>query len=303
MEIENSDRLDRHYRDFSRAIRDEDSFILLYELTHREQPVSVEFLAREFGAGASYILEVLGRLERLKVAGRLGRSWAASSWAALMLRDLEESLAAVQLETMEASTASSNISLIGEATVATYNGLWTAGVSSITTAVDQDSASGARTAAGAMDQATGFTSERPDLAHNETEVTIIGDDIRVEVDNKLTLVGVYDEAILFPELPARLLKLAFYQRWLEASTVDLKKMSVQLAGSAIGELVLRAEARPASRPEAGLQSIRVILTHGPLDFLREGEIEFVTYFNDEPEVQHRRKLTVGVDPNLRKTLH
>jgi hypothetical protein len=135
------------------------------------------------------------------------------------------------------------------------------------------------------------------------EVTIIGDDIRIEVGNKLTLVGIYDEAILFPELPARLLKLAFYQRWFEVSDVDLKKVLVELAGPAIGELVLRAEARPATRPTAGLQSIRIIVTFGPVDFLREGEIEFVTYFNDEPAVHPRRKLTVGVDPNLRKTLH
>jgi hypothetical protein len=134
------------------------------------------------------------------------------------------------------------------------------------------------------------------------EVTIIGDDIRVEVGNKITLVGIYDEAILFRELPARLLKLAFYQRWLEMSA-DLKKVLVVLAGPAIGELVLRAEARPESRPPAGLHQIRIMLTFGPLDFLREGEIEFVTYFNDEQDVHHRRKLTVGIDPNLRKTLH
>jgi hypothetical protein len=168
MEIENSEQLDRNYRDFVRAIGDEDSFTLLYELTHREQPASVEFLAREFGADAAHVLEVLGRLERLKVVGRLGKRWVASSWAGLMLRDLEESLAAVLLEAVEASTVSASVSLIGEATVATYNGFWTAGVSPITTVVDQRAAGGARTAAGASDRATGFTSERPDLAHNET---------------------------------------------------------------------------------------------------------------------------------------
>jgi hypothetical protein len=168
MEIEDSHQIDRNYRDFFRAIRDEDGFTLLYELTYREQPASVEFLAREFGADAAYILEVLGRLERLKVAGRLGRRWVATSWAGKMLRDLEESLAVVRLEAVEASTVGANVSLMGEATVATYNGLWTAGVSPITTVVDQRTAGNARTAAGAADRATGFTSETADLAHNET---------------------------------------------------------------------------------------------------------------------------------------
>ena len=45
------------------------------------------------------------------------------------------------------------------------------------------------------------------------DLTIICDDLRQEIGRKLSFMGVYDEAIVFKTLPARVQKIALYQRW------------------------------------------------------------------------------------------
>jgi len=43
--------------------------------------------------------------------------------------------------------------------------------------------------------------------------TIISDDVREELGNKLSFIGVYDKSIFVPKLPARLAKLCFSHYW------------------------------------------------------------------------------------------
>lgn len=128
------------------------------------------------------------------------------------------------------------------------------------------------------------------------EVTIISDDCRVEVGNKVSLMGIYDEAIVFRTLPIRLLKLAFYQRWSEV--VGIRKVTIMVRGSAIGNLELRAEAKPVSSLKK-TERARVMATIGPLDFLSEGILDFQTFFNDDSEPRHSYQISVRTDPNLK----
>src|SRR5690242_16585044 len=115
-------------------------------------------------------------------------------------------------------------------------------------------------------------------ARNRTmkhEVTIISDDLRQEFGNKITLAGVYDYAIVFQSLPARMLKLSFYQKWTECS--DIRKVTILVRGSAItGEL--RADAKKASSGRT-TDHARIMLTLGPIDFVKEGTLEFQTFVN------------------------
>jgi hypothetical protein len=128
------------------------------------------------------------------------------------------------------------------------------------------------------------------------EVTIISDDCRIEVGNKITLAGIYDEAIVFRSLPARLLKLSFYQRW--ADFYDVEKVTIALRGSAIGDLDLRAEAKPSQPLKKGGHA-RIMIAIGPLDVLNQGTLEFQTFMNDESEPQHTHQIFVRTDPHLK----
>jgi|SRR6266851_5099031 hypothetical protein len=129
------------------------------------------------------------------------------------------------------------------------------------------------------------------------EVTIISDDCRIEVGNKVTLAGIYDEAIIFRNLPTRILKLSFYQRWSEFLTVE--KIIIVIRGSAIGSLEHRTEVKPPPSSAKKLGSARIIFSIGPLDFLNEGTLEFQTFLNDESEPRHAHQLSVRTDPNLK----
>jgi len=131
------------------------------------------------------------------------------------------------------------------------------------------------------------------------EVTIISDDVRVEAGKKLTLVGIYDQAILFPGLPSRLLKLSFFQRWLD--TTGIEKVVLEIRGSALGEATIRMEGRPTETIPKNEQErpVRIALTFGPIDFVRSGDIEFRTFFNESLQPSHTHTLEVRVDASLK----
>jgi hypothetical protein len=127
-------------------------------------------------------------------------------------------------------------------------------------------------------------------------VTIISDDCRLEVGNKVTLAGIYEEAIILRSLPVRLLKVSFYQRW--SDFFDVEKVRILIRGSAIGETEIRAEAKPiTSLKQTG--NGRIILAVGPLDLLNQGTLEFHTFINDDLEASHMHQISVQADPNFK----
>jgi hypothetical protein len=132
------------------------------------------------------------------------------------------------------------------------------------------------------------------------EVTIISDDLRVEAGKKLTLVGIYDQAIIFQQLPSRLLKLAFFQRWLETSGIE--KVFVEIRGEPLGDNSVRIEGGPTERETdraEPLPLVRIALIFGPVDFLRTGNIEFRTYFNDKSQPSHVHQLEIRSDASVK----
>ena|SRR5712692_381036 len=128
------------------------------------------------------------------------------------------------------------------------------------------------------------------------EVTIISDDCRIEVGNKVSLEGIYDEAIIFRSLPSRLLKLAFYQRWLDFPTPE--KVVIAVRGSALDDREIRFDVKPSSRSKQ-TGSARIIAIIGPIDFMKEGTLEFQIFLNDETKPLHSQQISVRTDPNLK----
>jgi hypothetical protein len=129
------------------------------------------------------------------------------------------------------------------------------------------------------------------------EVTIISDDLRHEIGNKFSINGIYDEFIVFPLLPSRILKLSFYQRWLDAS--EIKAVTIELCGPAIGEATFRVQAKPTAKLPNEPHPARITTFFGPLDFLKEGTIEFRTFFTESAKPDWIHRLTVKVDSDLK----
>ncbi len=118
---------------FFRAIRDEDSFTILWELAeHSPAPVPFESIRKTFGADPRYLLEVLDRLHHLGVATKAGRQWTVSHWAKSSLEYLEEIMKDVQIEVVQPVSSTMGIYASEALGVGTLDGFWTASSSQIT---------------------------------------------------------------------------------------------------------------------------------------------------------------------------
>ncbi|MGO9603653.1 MAG: hypothetical protein ACLQAT_09695 [Candidatus Binataceae bacterium] len=136
------------------------------------------------------------------------------------------------------------------------------------------------------------------------EVSIICDDIRTEEGHKLSLMGIYDEALLLAQIPGKLLKLSLYQRWRDVPRGATVK--VELRGNALpGPSRLEAKAdTPAKGKEANedaaaetpTMGVSLLIGFGPLDIIAEGYLEFVTFWEggSSPSHVHRMRVSTSV---------
>lgn len=131
----------------------------------------------------------------------------------------------------------------------------------------------------------------------EHEVTFISDDIRHEVGRKVSLLGLYDRAIVFNRLPARLLKLCVYQRWVNA--IELSSVVIELRGAPVGAVTYKVTGKSSEPPPQGRHGARIMLAIGPIDFVKEGKVEVLTYLNDESTARHIHEIDITVDANLK----
>jgi len=121
--------------------------------------------------------------------------------------------------------------------------------------------------------------------------THICDDVREERGNKLSLMGLYDEAILFPKLPARLPKLCLFQRWAEAH--DARTVKIGIDGTALDK-PHRVEARVDYAPgESRKEKLQIAIALSPLAFAQEGTLVISTYFNGASRPSHVHTLQIG----------
>jgi hypothetical protein len=131
----------------------------------------------------------------------------------------------------------------------------------------------------------------------EHEATFISDDIRHEVGRKISLLGLYDRAIVFNSLPARMLKLCVYQRWIDVTNIS--NVTIELRGGPIGAVTQRMIGKPSEPEPHGPHPARIMLAIGPIDFVKEGRLEVLTYINDESTASHVHEIEISVDPTLK----
>ncbi|MDO8432837.1 MAG: hypothetical protein Q7S58_10570 [Candidatus Binatus sp.] len=129
------------------------------------------------------------------------------------------------------------------------------------------------------------------------DFTIICEDIRQEIGRKLSLMGMYDEAIIFKRVPARLAKLCMYQRW--SGSDQPQKARVLLRGSALSGSFVAHGARDLEHYNPDVKRANVMIVFAPLDVVDVGEIELVTYFDESDLPSHTHRIEIRVDPDLR----
>lgn len=123
-------------------------------------------------------------------------------------------------------------------------------------------------------------------------ITHICDDIRFETGNKVSLMGLYDQAVVVKKLPARLSKLCFFQTW--ADSPGVTSVAVELRGEPVGA-VFRIEGRVLREEEKTKTRLRLMLTFSPVELRAEGEVEFVTYCNESSKPEWTHRITVRLD--------
>jgi hypothetical protein len=130
------------------------------------------------------------------------------------------------------------------------------------------------------------------------EITIICDDIRQESGRKISLMGMYDEAVVVKQIPVRLAKICIFQRWADSNLKPGEKVRLEVVGNAIpGPVAIECQADPEHFSRAATKA-QILVALAPFDILKGGEIEFLTYLPDSEEVAHRHKLEVRIDPDL-----
>jgi hypothetical protein len=128
------------------------------------------------------------------------------------------------------------------------------------------------------------------------DLTIICDDLRQEIGRKLSFMGVYDEAIVFKTLPARVQKIALYQRW--SGEDQPGQMRIELTGSAItGTFSAVVMASHEARPEA--RRANVLVAFAPVDVVETGVMEFRTYLGNDDRPSHTHSIEVRIEPDLK----
>ena len=118
------------------------------------------------------------------------------------------------------------------------------------------------------------------------QIRHICDDIRTETGNKLSLMGLYDRGVVIERIPARLAKLCFFQRWMDAK--DVRKVRVELRGEALaGVYTIQGE---VEKEAGGYRNVQVNLMFSPVEFQTIGSFEFATYINDDPQPSYVHEL-------------
>lgn len=108
-------------------------------------------------------------------------------------------------------------------------------------------------------------------------ITLVCDDIRTEVGNKVSIMGIYDEAMLVASLPAILPRLSLFQRWSEVA--DAKSVRVEFKGSALDERHNIEGELEGGSEGARKTKLQMLLSLAPLRIAREGELEIATFFD------------------------
>jgi len=111
------------------------------------------------------------------------------------------------------------------------------------------------------------------------EYLIICDDIRQEIKNKVTLVGIYTDSIIVSKIPYSFPKLCFFSQYSNIRAGD--RFSVELidpVGNKLGKPISGIIQPP---PDKAIKKIRLIGIYSPLKIEQEGAYRFIITFEED----------------------
>jgi hypothetical protein len=114
--------------------------------------------------------------------------------------------------------------------------------------------------------------------------TLVCDDVREEVGNKSTLVGVYQGDLTVPEAPTMLPKLSFFFRARAHVSKPFRSLTVRVLRD--GQDYLTAEFAPDALPEPdatedGTYHVQIVLQAQPFEIVGPGELQFLAETDGE----------------------
>jgi hypothetical protein len=128
------------------------------------------------------------------------------------------------------------------------------------------------------------------------EFTIICDDIRQEVGRKVSIMGIYDVAIIVKKVPTRLPKLCMFQRWIGSDQPE--RVRVEVRGSALSSGLMAEAERDREHYDPSATRANLSIALAPLDIANTGEIEFVTHLSEHGEPPHSHKIEIRLDRGI-----
>ena len=124
------------------------------------------------------------------------------------------------------------------------------------------------------------------------EYLIICDDIRAEIKNKFTLVGIYTDSIILSKLPYSFPKLCFFAQYSNIRAGD--RFSVELIdpiGKKLGKPINGIIQPPSDK---AIKKLRLLGIYSPLKIEQEGTYSLIITFEED----EKNKKEIGFNINL-----
>lgn len=121
---------------------------------------------------------------------------------------------------------------------------------------------------------------------------IICDDIRQEIGNKMSYMGIYKSKIIIPQEPFTFPKLCFAITYKDIKASD--SFSINLynpEGKKIGDGI---KAGPSPEPYKGYKKLEMMGIFSPLNINKAGKYILKIKFNDDPELKKEIKIEIEV---------
>lgn len=121
------------------------------------------------------------------------------------------------------------------------------------------------------------------------QYSIICDDIRMELGNKTTWVGIYQQDIIVSKLPFSFPKLCFVLSYRNLSAKD--SFNIRLVDPANKQLgkVIKGEILP---PFDNFKGADLLAIYSPLKVEQEGEYRLVVLFNEDEKTKQEIKFNI-----------
>jgi len=129
--------------------------------------------------------------------------------------------------------------------------------------------------------------------------TIICDDVRRELSNKVSLIGVYNDDLVFDQFPAKIERLYFFQRWSNVAADTSFIFRIKFGKIELPEIKIGMEYGTIDAGQEITPKWNIILGIGNLLFDKEGDLILQTFLvGGSKKPIHREKVSVKLRSNL-----